>query len=127
MPSNTDHHPGLNHYPQDIEQTVQGSHPALRPAATAAFSVEIDRQERLVVVQEVDRQHRNPDVEEIVNAVRRGIDSLMAVELKNHVESQVSLPLIQVIQGPSVAELATLVLENMPEGAPASCRARCCS
>jgi len=41
-----------------------------------------------------------------------GIDSLMAVELKNRIESElnVAVPLIRVIQGPSVAELAALLL-----------------
>jgi acyl transferase domain-containing protein len=44
-----------------------------------------------------------------------GIDSLMAVELKNGVEREleVSLPLIQLIQGPTVAELAALLLEQL--------------
>jgi acyl transferase domain-containing protein/acyl carrier protein len=44
-----------------------------------------------------------------------GIDSLMAVELKNRIESdlQVSLPLIKVIQGPSVAELAAMLLGQL--------------
>ena len=45
---------GRNHYPQDIEQTAERSHPALRPAA-AAFSVELEGEERLVLVQEVER------------------------------------------------------------------------
>ncbi|HVD77687.1 MAG TPA: type I polyketide synthase, partial [Vicinamibacteria bacterium] len=41
-----------------------------------------------------------------------GIDSLMAVELKNRIETdlKVSVPLIKVIQGPSVAELTALLL-----------------
>jgi acyl transferase domain-containing protein len=49
-----------------------------------------------------------------------GIDSLMAVELKNRVESElgVTVPLVQVIQGPSVADLAALLL-GLLEGAPA--------
>jgi NADPH:quinone reductase-like Zn-dependent oxidoreductase/acyl carrier protein len=44
-----------------------------------------------------------------------GIDSLMAVELKNRIESdlQVAVPLIKVIQGPSVAELAALLLSQL--------------
>jgi acyl transferase domain-containing protein/acyl carrier protein len=44
-----------------------------------------------------------------------GIDSLMAVELKNRIESdlQLSVPLIKVIQGPSVAELAALLLGQL--------------
>lgn len=47
---------GSNHYPQDIELTVERSHPALRPNCGAAFSVDIDGEERLVVVQEVERR-----------------------------------------------------------------------
>ena len=44
-----------------------------------------------------------------------GIDSLMAVELKNRIESdlQVAVPLIKVIQDPSVAELAALLLSQL--------------
>ncbi|HEU4322800.1 MAG TPA: amino acid adenylation domain-containing protein [Roseiflexaceae bacterium] len=45
---------GRNHYPQDIELTVERSHPALRPGCTAAFSVEVDGEEQLVIVQEID-------------------------------------------------------------------------
>ena len=44
---------GRNHYPQDLEWTSQESHPALRTQGTAAFSVEVDREERLVIVQEI--------------------------------------------------------------------------
>ena len=47
---------GTNHHPQDIEWTVQASHPALRPENGAAFSVLIDGEERLVIAQEVERE-----------------------------------------------------------------------
>src|ERR687898_737743 len=40
---------GRNHYPQDIEHTVEQSHVALRQGGCAAFSVEPDEGERLVV------------------------------------------------------------------------------
>jgi acyl-CoA synthetase (AMP-forming)/AMP-acid ligase II len=50
---------GANHYPQDIEDTVQGSHPALRRHGGAAFTVADEAKgERLVVVQEVERTER---------------------------------------------------------------------
>jgi len=45
---------GRNLYPQDIELTVERSHPALRAGCGAAFSVDFDGEERLVVVQEID-------------------------------------------------------------------------
>ena len=45
---------GLNHYPQDIESTVEASTAGLRSGCGAAFSIEADAEERLVVVQEAD-------------------------------------------------------------------------
>jgi amino acid adenylation domain-containing protein len=47
---------GRNHYPQDIELSVERVDPALRPGCGAAFSCEVDGEERLVVVQEVERR-----------------------------------------------------------------------
>ena len=46
---------GRNLYPQDVELTVERSHPAMRPGCGAAFAVEVEGEERLVVVQEVER------------------------------------------------------------------------
>jgi len=60
---------GRNLYPQDIELTVGRSHPALRPAAGAAFSVEAYNEERLVVVQELDRHARQLDSNEVITAI----------------------------------------------------------
>jgi 8-amino-7-oxononanoate synthase/acyl carrier protein len=76
---------GLNHYPQDIELTVERSHPALRAGAGAAFSVEVDGQERLVIVQEVERgrQRDLAALAEAFDAVRRHI----AVEHEMSVEA----------------------------------------
>lgn len=44
---------GRNHYPHDIEATVQDSHSSLRSGCGAVFSIPVDDEERLVVVQEV--------------------------------------------------------------------------
>ncbi|MEM8535547.1 MAG: beta-ketoacyl synthase N-terminal-like domain-containing protein, partial [Chloroflexota bacterium] len=44
---------GSNHYPQDIEHTVERSHAALRPGGSAAFALDEDGEERLIVVCEV--------------------------------------------------------------------------
>ena len=49
---------GKNYYPQDIEEKVQLSHPALQEANCAAFSVSTTYQQKLVVVNEVNRQFR---------------------------------------------------------------------
>ena len=47
---------GRNHYPQDIEQTVESSHASFRAGCCAAFTTEIDGEERLIVLQEVNPQ-----------------------------------------------------------------------
>ncbi|MFK4071134.1 beta-ketoacyl synthase N-terminal-like domain-containing protein [Streptomyces sp. NPDC029674] len=47
---------GRNLYPQDLERTVEDVDPAFRPGCTAAFAVDSDGQERVVVVQEVRHQ-----------------------------------------------------------------------
>ena len=48
---------GQNYYPQDIEWAAGTSHPFFRVDFTAAFTVDTDDGERLVVVQEVHRRH----------------------------------------------------------------------
>jgi amino acid adenylation domain-containing protein len=64
---------GRNHYPQDLEATVQRSHPALRPGGGAAFSVAVDGEERLVIVHEVERHRTAVEVDEVARAVRRAV------------------------------------------------------
>ncbi|MEH1967247.1 AMP-binding protein [Nostoc sp.] len=65
---------GKNHYPQDIELTVQKSHPALQPNCGAAFAVEIYGEEQLVVVQEVERSYlRKLNVDEVVKEIRQAV------------------------------------------------------
>ncbi|MGB3514062.1 MAG: fatty acyl-AMP ligase [Microcoleaceae cyanobacterium] len=49
---------GRNHYPQDIEWTVEQSHSLIRPGCTAGFSVEVAGEEHLVLVAEVERNFR---------------------------------------------------------------------
>jgi acyl-CoA synthetase (AMP-forming)/AMP-acid ligase II len=65
---------GRNYYPQDIEQTVNQSHPALQPAGSAAFATEINDEERLIVVQEIERNYlRKLDVQEVVGSIRQAV------------------------------------------------------
>ncbi len=65
---------GCNHYPHDIELTVERSHGALRAGCGAAFSVDVDGGERLVVVQEVDREFsRDGDPDEVFSAIREAV------------------------------------------------------
>lgn len=64
---------GANHYPQDIELTCESADPALRPANSAAFAIEVDGEERLVVVQEVERTKRKGDFTDVFAAIRQAI------------------------------------------------------
>jgi amino acid adenylation domain-containing protein len=64
---------GRNVYPQEIEETVARSHPLLRADSGAAFAVEHEGQERLVVVHEVERQARADRVEEIAGRIRQAL------------------------------------------------------
>lgn len=65
---------GRNHYPQDIELTVEQSHPALRLNCSAAFAVEREGEERLAIATEVERSYlRNLDVDEVVRAIRLAV------------------------------------------------------
>lgn len=77
---------GRNHAPQDIEMTVEQSHPALGAGACAAFSVDLAGEERLVIVAEIDRLHAGRqrtgqdqapwqalDARAVVQAIRRAV------------------------------------------------------
>ncbi|HZU90320.1 MAG TPA: fatty acyl-AMP ligase [Stellaceae bacterium] len=65
---------GINHYPQDIEHTVETCHPALRRHGGAAFAAEESGEERLVVVQEVERGwRRRCDPAEITATIRAAV------------------------------------------------------
>ena len=65
---------GRNHYPQDIEYSVQQSHKALRLDCGAAFTIEIDNQEKLVIVQEVERTYlAHLNVNEVFSTIRETV------------------------------------------------------
>ncbi|XXX72653.1 amino acid adenylation domain-containing protein [Sorangium sp. So ce134] len=67
---------GRNYYPQDFERSAEESHAALRRGCSAAFSIEIDGEERLVVAVEADhRALAGASPDEVFAAVRRAIAS----------------------------------------------------
>jgi 8-amino-7-oxononanoate synthase len=71
---------GLNHYPQDIERTVEKSHEALRADFGVAFAVEVGDEERLVVVQEIERQYiRKLDAEAVIGAIRQSVSRMHGI------------------------------------------------
>ena len=65
---------GRNYYPQDIELTVDNAHDAIRVGNVAAFALEINGEEKLVVTPEIKRTSlRKLDVVEVTKAIRSAI------------------------------------------------------
>jgi phthiocerol/phenolphthiocerol synthesis type-I polyketide synthase C len=62
---------GRNHYPQDIERTVEGCHPALRLGCGVACGVDAGREERLLIVHELESDPAKVDADEVFAAIRR--------------------------------------------------------
>ncbi len=63
---------GRNHYPQDIEQTMDAADPALRPGCGVAVCVPADSGELLVLIQEV-AVNTSADPERVVEKIRRAV------------------------------------------------------
>lgn len=70
---------GRNYYPQDIELIASEAHPALNTGACAAFSVEMDGCEELVIVEELKRDYKNIDLEEIALCIRQAITEVYEI------------------------------------------------
>lgn len=65
---------GANHYPQDIEHTVETSHPAVRPGCSAAFAVDGETSEHVIVVAEVNGAPLGAsEAKSILSAIRRAV------------------------------------------------------
>jgi acyl-CoA synthetase (AMP-forming)/AMP-acid ligase II/acyl carrier protein len=72
---------GRNHYPQDIETTVSRCHAALEPQRCAAFSVDSDEGEQLVIVQEVRRTAvRSLDTDAVFRAISGAVSREHALQ-----------------------------------------------
>ena len=87
---------GVNIYPQDIEFTVQQSHPRLRTDCGAAFCVGREHCEQLVVVQEVDRRKQG-DLEELFDVIRRSVSA----------EHEIAIDVIVLIKAGSVPKTSS--------------------
>jgi acyl-CoA synthetase (AMP-forming)/AMP-acid ligase II len=67
---------GRNHYPQDIETTVEQCHPALQTSGCAAFELQHDDGTKLGIVAEVERTAmRGMDGEAVVQSIRAALSS----------------------------------------------------
>jgi fatty acid CoA ligase FadD32 len=71
---------GRNHYPQDIEATVEAAHELIRPGRVAAFAVSGQTGEGVAVVAEYRREPG--DEEAVVKAVRRAVSAAHDLPLR---------------------------------------------
>ena len=86
---------GQNHYPEDIEATVQRSHPAV--GRCAAFAVDTGARERLVVLGELGQRFLQspdaPDLDAIARTVRQALAQRHGLRLEEWIVVQAgSLP-----------------------------------
>src|SRR5262249_22294007 len=73
---------GRNLYPQDIERTVESSYPSLRQGCSVAFAIDVDSEERLVVVAEVGPDGVLPfDADKVIGAIRAAISEREALNV----------------------------------------------
>jgi acyl-CoA synthetase (AMP-forming)/AMP-acid ligase II len=63
---------GRNLYPHDLERTAERSHPDLQPGGAAAFSIEEEGEERLVIASEA-KPRRHPEVSLVAESVRQAV------------------------------------------------------
>ncbi|MGV2831530.1 amino acid adenylation domain-containing protein [Myxosarcina sp. GI1(2024)] len=71
---------GRNLYPQDIELTAETSHDALRMGSNAAFTVEKNNEEKLVIVQELEFRAK-PNLEEVTTTIRQAVTEVHEIEV----------------------------------------------
>lgn len=73
---------GGNHYPQDIEWTIEQSHPAFRAGCGAAFSVDTADGEQLIVACEIERDYlRELDPAELGRIARHAVAAAHDLQL----------------------------------------------
>ena len=68
---------GVNHHPEDLEQTIGHCHPSVRPNCGAAFAVDADGQEGLAIVHEVSPV--DLDAETVLDAMRAALARVHSV------------------------------------------------
>ncbi|WP_274918761.1 non-ribosomal peptide synthetase [Streptomyces sp. WZ-12] len=71
---------GENHHPHDLEHTAERADPALRPSCGAAFPVDVDGVERLVLCYELATSRGELDLVGIAARVRQAIATRHGIE-----------------------------------------------
>ena len=93
---------GRNQYPQDIELTVEQHHCEIRAGCCAAFAIEIDGKERVVVVAEVERLYQplsaQPPTVDLQTTTRTYIDTTALLQsIRRSIADEHNLPVYEVV------------------------------
>ncbi len=64
---------GRNHHPEDIEATVERSHPSVRLSSTAAIGIDDDGEEQLVLLVELEKNGAREDIAAVTESIRSEI------------------------------------------------------
>ena len=64
---------GRNHYLHDLERTAESAHAAIRPGCVAAFAIELEHEEKIVVVCEIRPVEDGAYLQEVADAIREKI------------------------------------------------------
>lgn len=66
---------GRNIYPQDLETAVEASHEYIAPHGSAAFSIEVNDREEVVICAEIKRTALKKDLTPVIRAIRHALAS----------------------------------------------------
>ena len=75
---------GRNHYPQDIEYTVENSHELVESGGSAVFMCDHSGENSVVVVAEIDRRYRNHAPPERLNVSLESLAQEMRQQISEH-------------------------------------------
>lgn len=82
---------GRNHYPQDIEKTVEEITSWIRPSCVASFSVEIKGEEKLIVLAEVERRYWSINRSQAKSQTKTASDAIISVkELTQQIRREIA-------------------------------------
>ncbi len=109
--------------PADVRAPVAQCLEALRNAPAAGKAARLESYLLAQVALTLGNDAAKIDPDQPVTGL--GIDSLMAMEIKNRVESElgVELHMVQLLEGPSIADLARILLPQLDRGERAPCTA----
>ena len=74
---------GRNYYPHDLEWTAEQAHLGLRRGCGAAFSIESEFGECVVLVYEIEKKLPESDMSEVMSCIRRALADEYELEVQN--------------------------------------------